>query len=42
MTERLEEIENEKVDFDETANVEYENTAEFAAELDTEGGGIDE
>ena len=41
MTERLEEIENEKVDFDETADIEYENDEELAAELD-EGGGIDE
>ena len=41
MTERLEEIENEKVDFDETADIEYENNEELAAELN-EGGGIDE
>lgn len=41
MTERLEEIENEKVEFDETANIEYENSEELAAELG-EGGGIDE
>ena len=41
MTERLEEIENEKVEFDETADVDYENGEELAAELD-EGGGIDE
>ena len=41
MTERLEEIENEKVDFDETADIEYENDDELAAELG-EGGGIDE
>ena len=37
MTERLEEIENEKVDFDETADIEYENDEELAAELN-EGG----
>ena len=41
MTERLEEIENEKVEFDETANVEYEGDEMLAAELG-EGGGIDE
>ena len=41
MTERLEEIENEKVDFDETANIEYEGDNDLAAELG-EGGGIDE
>jgi hypothetical protein len=40
MTERLEEIENEKVDFDETANVEYEGDDELALEL--AGGGNDE
>jgi len=33
MTERLEEIENEKIDFDETANIEYEGDNAFAAEL---------
>jgi len=33
MTERLEEIENEKVEFDETADVEYEGDNELAAEL---------
>ena len=38
---KLEEIENEKVDFDETANIEYENGDELTAELE-EGGGIDE
>lgn len=38
MTERLEEIENEKVEFDETANVEYEGDEMLAAELG-EGGG---
>ena len=41
MTERLEEIENEKVEFDETADVQYENGEELTAELE-EGGGIDE
>ena len=41
MTERLEEIENEKVDLDETADIEYEGDNELAAEL-VEGGGIDE
>ena len=40
MTERLEEIENEKVDFDETANIEYENAEDLDVEL--EGGAIDE
>lgn len=40
MTERLEEIENEKVDFDETADVEYEGEDDLSAEL--MGGGIDE
>ena len=39
MTERLEEIENEKIDFDETADVEYEGEDVLSAEL---GGGIDE
>lgn len=33
MTERLEEIENEAVDFDETADVEYEGDDELAREL---------
>ena len=32
----LEEIENEKVEFDETADIEYEGDAELAAELATE------
>ena len=41
MTERLEEIENEKVDIDETADIEYEGDSELAIEL-MEGGGIDE
>ena len=40
MTERLEEIENEKVEFDETADIEYEGEDNLAAEL--MGGGIDE
>lgn len=39
MTERLEEIENEKVDFDETADIEYEGDELLAAELGEEGGG---
>lgn len=39
MTERLEQIENEKVDLDETADIEYEGDDDLAAEL---GGGIDE
>ena len=33
MTERLEEIENEKVDFDEMADIEFEGDKELAAEL---------
>ena len=37
MTERLEEIENEKVDFDDAADIEYEGDADLAAELS--GGG---
>ena len=41
MTERLEAIENEKVDFDETADIEYEDDDALAAELNG-GGGIDE
>ena len=40
MTERLEEIENEKVDIDETADIEYEGDSDLAAELG--GGGTDE
>ena len=36
MTERLEEVENEKVEFDETADIDYEGDADLAAEL---GGG---
>ena len=34
MTERLEEIENEAVEFDETAEIEYEDEAELVGELD--------
>ena len=41
MTERLEEIENEKVDLDETANIDYEGAAELNRELD-EGDSLDE
>ena len=37
MTERLEAIENEKVDFDEMANIEYEGQRELNAELDAGG-----
>ena len=33
MTERLEEIENEKLEFDETADIEYEGEDSLAAEL---------
>ena len=33
MTERLEQIENEKVDFDEMADIEYEGDKELAVEL---------
>ena len=40
MTERLEEIENEKVEFDETADIVYEGDDDLTAEL--MGGGIDE
>lgn len=40
MTERLEEIENEKIDFDETADIDYEDDNALAAEL--QGGGLDE
>ena len=40
MTERLENIENEKVDFDEMANIEYEGDADLAAELQV--GDMDE
>ena len=42
MTERLEEIENEKVDFDEMANIEYEGDNELAAELQSEVNADDE
>jgi len=41
MTERLEEIENEKVDLDETSDIEYEGDESLAAELN-EGGDTDE
>ena len=41
MTQRLEEIENEKVDIDDTADIEYEGDEELAAEL-TSGGDADE
>ena len=41
MTERLEEIENEKVDFDEMADIEYEGQKELTAALEA-GGDIDE
>jgi hypothetical protein len=33
MTERLEEIENEKVEFDETADIEYEGEDSLEKEL---------
>jgi len=33
MTERLEEIENESVEFDESADIEYEGDQELAADL---------
>lgn len=41
MTERLEEIENEKVEFDEMANIDYEGDKELTAEL-TQGEDMDE
>ncbi len=41
MTERLEEIENEKVDLDETADIEYEGSAELNQEL-SDGDAFDE
>ena len=41
MTQRLEEIENEKVDIDDTADIEYEGDEELAAEL-TSGGDANE
>jgi len=41
MTERLEEIENEKVDLDETADIEYEGDDQLAVELN-EGVDLDE
>jgi hypothetical protein len=34
MTERLEEVENEKVEFDETADIDYEGNAELMGDLD--------
>jgi hypothetical protein len=34
MTERLEDIENEKVEFDESADIEYENEEELVGDLD--------
>jgi hypothetical protein len=37
MTERLEEIENEKVDFDEMADIEYEGQNELTAALEAGG-----
>jgi len=37
MTERLEEIENEAVEFDENADIEYEGDDELAADLQGEG-----
>jgi hypothetical protein len=40
MVERLEEIENERVSFDESADIEYEGDKELAAELT--GGDSDE
>ena len=42
MTERLEEIENEKVDLDETADIEYEGSAELNQELSSDGDAFDE
>ena len=36
MTERLEEIENEAVEFDDTADIEYEGEDELADELNVE------
>ena len=37
MTMRLEEIENEKVDFDDMADIEYEGAGDLAAELESGG-----
>jgi len=34
MTERLEEIENEKVEFDETADIAYEGEDELVGDID--------
>ena len=42
MTERLEQIENEKVDFDEMADIEYEGNDELASELQLSGEDMDE
>jgi len=39
MTERLEEIENEAVEFDETANIEYEGEDEFTGDLGSDDDG---
>ena len=36
MTERLEHIENENVEFDETANIDYEDENELVEELNNE------
>ena len=41
MTERLEEIENEKIELDETANIDYEGNDELIAELGY-GGDVNE
>jgi len=41
MTERLEQIENEKVDFDEMADIEYEGQKELTAALEA-GGDLDD
>jgi hypothetical protein len=41
MTEQLEEIENERVELDETADIDYEGDSDLAAELNR-GGDIDE
>ena len=38
MTERLEEIENEAVEFDETADIEYEDENELEADLNDSTG----
>jgi hypothetical protein len=41
MTERLEEIENEAVEFDETADIEYEGEDELVGDLSREGGYVE-